>query len=88
MDIKPRIALLVTLALVIVGCSSEGTVDGPVLTSPAQLFGLSGGMDAEVKGVLVFDESSGCLLMELEGIQYPIVWPAGTSGRTTPQRSC
>ena len=59
-------------------------VDGPVLTSSRQLFGPSGGMDAEVTGVLSFDESTECLLMEFEGVQYPIVWPAGTSWRDDP----
>lgn len=77
-------ALLVTLAMVIAGCSSTGAIDGPVLTSPAQLFGPSGGMDAEVTGVLLFDESTNCLLMELEGVQYPLVWPAGTRWQEDP----
>ena len=88
MYMKLRIPLLVTVALVIVGCSSEGTVDGPVLASPAQLFGPSGGMAAGVTGVLVFDDSTNCLLMELEGVQYPLVWPAGTRWQEDPRWSC
>jgi len=70
--------------MVIAGCSSTGAIDGPVLTSPAQLLGQSGGMDAEVTGVLVFDEPTNCLLMELEGVQYPLVWPAGTRWQEDP----
>ncbi|HUG07354.1 MAG TPA: hypothetical protein VMP13_00425 [Acidimicrobiia bacterium] len=81
---KLRIALLVTVAMVIAGCSSAGAIDGPVLTSPAQLFGPSGGMAAEVTGVLLLDESTNCLLMELEGVQYPLVWPAGTGWQDDP----
>ena len=70
--------------MVIAGCSSTGAIDGPVLTSPAQLFGPSGGMAAEVTGVLIFDESTNCLLMELEGVKYPLVWPAGTRWQEDP----
>lgn len=72
------------VALVIVGCSSTGAIDGPVLTSPAQFFGPPDGMAAEVTGVLLFDESANCLLLELEGVQYPIVWPAGTRWQEDP----
>ena len=75
---KRRVSLVVMVAVALAGCSSTGSIDGPVLTSPAQLFGPSGGMAAEVTGVLLFDESTNCLLMELEGVQYPLVWPAGT----------
>ena len=41
-------------------------------------------MAAEVTGVLLFDESTNCLLMELEGVQYPLVWPAGTRWQENP----
>jgi hypothetical protein len=72
------------VAVALAGCSSTGSIDGPVLTSPAQLFGPSGGMAAEVTGVLLFDESTICLLMELESVQYPLVWPAGTRWQEDP----
>ena len=72
------------LAVVAAGCSSTGTVDGPVLTSRSELFGPSGGMAAEVTGVLVYDEPSNCLLMELEDVRYPLVWPAGTRWQDDP----
>lgn len=68
----------------VAGCSSTGTVDGPVLTSSAQLFGPSAGMAAEVTGVIIMDESIGCLLMELESVRYPVVWPAGTRWQGDP----
>lgn len=77
-------ALLVTVAMVIAGCSSTGAIEGPVLTSPTQLLGPSGGMAAEVTGVLLFDEPTNCLLMELEGVRYPLVWPAGTRWQEDP----
>lgn len=80
---KRWIPAFATLALIAAGCSSTGTVDGPVLTSRSELFG-SGGMGAEVTGVLVYDGASGCLLMELEGVQYPVVWPAGTRWQDDP----
>ncbi|HET7847157.1 MAG TPA: hypothetical protein VFL72_06650, partial [Acidimicrobiia bacterium] len=49
-----------------------------------QLLGQSGGMAAEVKGVLVFDEPTNCLLVELEGVRYPLVWPAGARWQEDP----
>lgn len=70
--------------MIVTGCSSTGAVDGPVLTSRSELFGPSGGMAAEVTGVLVYDESANCLLMELEGVEYPVVWPAGTRWQEDP----
>lgn len=76
-SVKIGFSFIGVLGLIVAGCSSTGGVDGPVLTSPAELFGASGGMAAEVTGVLVYDESANCLLMELEGVQYPLVWPGG-----------
>jgi len=70
--------------MILAACSSTGAVDGPVLTSPAELLGPSGGMTAEVTGVLIYDESTNCLLMELEDVQYPLVWPAGTRWQEDP----
>lgn len=81
---KHRIALLVAVALAIVGCTSEGAVDGPVLTSPSQIFGPSDGMAAEVTGSVVFDDSANCLHLELEEIKYPVIWPAGTRWQQDP----
>lgn len=78
------ISAFVGLAVVVAGCSSMGTVDGPVLTSRSELFGPSGGMAAEVTGVLIHDETSDCLLMELEEVRYPLVWPAGTRWQEDP----
>lgn len=77
-------AVPLTVALVIAGCSSPGGVDGPVLVSRSEPFGPSGGMAAEVTGVLFYDESTNCLLMELEDVQYPLVWPAGTRWQEDP----
>jgi Rieske Fe-S protein len=39
-----------------------------------------GGLAALVSGVLAYDEAQDCLLLELERIRYPVVWPAGTVG--------
>ena len=78
MSVKRGLSLLGILAVIVAGCSSTGSLDGPVLTSPAELLGPSGGMAAEVTGVLISDESTNCLLIELEDVQYPLVWPAGT----------
>lgn len=41
-------------------------------------------MAAEVTGVITIDESTECLLMELEGVRYPVVWPAGTRWQKGP----
>lgn len=84
MTMKPWISALGALAIVAAGCSSTGTVDGPVLTSRSELFGPSGGMTGEVTGVLVYDESSNCLLIELEEVLYPPVWPSGTRWQDDP----
>jgi hypothetical protein len=37
-------------------------------------------MAAEVRGSVTYDATQDCFLLELEGIQYPVVWPAGTVG--------
>jgi hypothetical protein len=84
MSVKRRISFFGMLAVIVAGCSSTGAIDGPVLTSPAELFGPSGGMTPEVTGVLVYDESANCLLMELEEVQYPLIWPAGTRWQEEP----
>jgi hypothetical protein len=59
-----------------------GRVDGPVLISPHPESGVFEGMAAEVKGTIVLE--AGCLLMELEGIRYPLVWPFGTTWQPDP----
>ncbi|HSQ38157.1 MAG TPA: hypothetical protein VLS92_09730 [Acidimicrobiia bacterium] len=42
-------------------------------------------MDALIRGTVVFDEGSGCLLLEFEGGgRLPVVWPAGASWRADP----
>jgi len=80
-----RLLLVATLVTTLVACSGSGRVDGPVLSSPRPpLFG-GGGMDADIRGTVVFDEGSGCLLLELEnGDRLPVVWPAGASWRADP----
>jgi hypothetical protein len=41
-------------------------------------------MDADVWGTLVLDGETGCLLLQQEGIGYPVVWPAGASWEPVP----
>lgn len=41
-------------------------------------------MAAEVIAVLTYDESTSCLLMELEDVQYPLFWPAGGRWQEDP----
>jgi len=42
-------------------------------------------MEALIRGTVVFDEGSGCVLLELEGEhRLPVVWPAGASWRPDP----
>ena len=62
MIMKRWIPVLGALAV----AAGTGSVDGPVLTSRSELFGPSGGMTAEI---LVYDESSDCLLIEMEEVQ-------------------
>lgn len=78
----PRFRLVVAMTLLIAGCSSAGTVAGPVLSSPRPaLFG-AGGMDAVLEGTLAFDGD--CLHLMHEDIEYPVVWPAGTAWQPEP----
>ena len=63
--------------------STEGHIDGPVFTSPPPPLGEREGMAARVMGTIDLDDR-GCLVLELEGIRYPIVWPAGTSWQPDP----
>ena len=88
MNVKRGLSLLGILAVVVAGCSSTGFLDGPVITSPAELLGPSGGMDAEVTGVLIYDESINCLLIDwkMSGIHSSGRRERG--GRKTLQQSC
>jgi hypothetical protein len=61
-----------------------GRVDGPVLVSPLPDSDELEGMAAEVKGTVLYDDATGCLLLDLEDARYPLVWPGGTSWRTDP----
>lgn len=61
-----------------------GRIDGPLLVSPLPDSDVLEGMAAEVKGTVLFDDATGCLLLELEDVRYPLVWPGGTSWRTDP----
>ena len=72
---------MATLVTSLASCSGSGRVDGPVLTSPPPPLIGGGGLDAEVRGAVKFDENTGCLFLELEDIRYPVVWPAGASWR-------
>ena len=80
-----RWMLGVSLAVLLAGCSSSGHIDGPVLTSKRPpLLGGAGGMDAIVSGTVVFDDLSGCLLLESGDTRHPVVWPAGASWEPDP----
>lgn len=77
-----RGSLAVALALILGGCSSAGSVDGPVLSSPRPaLFG-GGGMDAVLEGTLAFDGD--CLHLTQDDTSYPVVWPSGAVWRPDP----
>jgi len=73
--------LIATLATIFVSCSDSGAVDGPVLTSPRPPSIGGGGMEALIRGTMVFDKNTGCLFLERDDIQYPVVWPHGASWR-------
>jgi hypothetical protein len=57
--------------------SNTGSVDGPVLVSPASK--TNDGMGAEVRGEVSLDTVTGCMRLEYEGAEYPVVWPHGTA---------
>lgn len=63
--------------------STEGQIDGPVFTSPPPPPGERAGMAARVMGTIALDDR-GCLVLELEGVRYAIVWPVGTSWQPDP----
>ena len=68
----------------VVPSSGSGSVDGPVLTSP-QPDGRFGGMDGIVRGIVVFDESAGCLYLGSSSEnRKAVVWPAGASWQADP----
>ncbi len=73
------VAVLALLASSVTGCGVGGGVDGPVLTSG---FGGGSGLDAQVQGTVVLDAD--CVLLELEGTRYPVVWPRGTRWQPEP----
>jgi hypothetical protein len=62
---------------------TTGQIDGPVFASPSPPPGERVGMTARVMGTITIDDRD-CLMLELEGIEYPIVWPAGTSWQPDP----
>ncbi len=80
-----RFAVVVTIAVLVAGCASDGTIDGPVLTSgrPA-MFGPSGGMAAIVTGTLAYDEESACLHLVQQDVAYAVVWPFGAAWQSDP----
>jgi hypothetical protein len=41
-------------------------------------------MAAEVKGIVVYHAESECRRLELEGVQYPVVWPHATRWQQSP----
>ena len=75
--------LAVVLLFTVAACSSEGRIEGAVLTSPRPALDQDG-MSAQVLGTVVYDEVAGCLYLELEGVRYPVVWPAGTRWQDDP----
>lgn len=79
-----RLPILLVLALVAVACSESVNEGSPVLTSPPAPEGPLEGMGAEVTGVVVYDDTTGCVQIELEGTTYPVIWPAGTTWQEEP----
>ena len=63
----------VATLLVVSGCS--GSVDGPVIEGNRR----SGGTEAEVLGVVVFEGNCIYLHQAEFDTRYPVVWPHGTS---------
>lgn len=77
-DVNTENVVLATSLTTTGAASSEGRVDGPVLTSPPPPSGERAGMGAQVMGTVLLDDR-GCLVLELEGVRYAVLWPAGTS---------
>ena len=76
--------LVGALLIVIVACSGDGKVNGPVLSSPRQPLIGGGGMDAIVGGEVVFDENAACLFLGRGEHQVPVVRPHGAEWQTDP----
>ena len=66
-----------SLLLSACGAVASSAVDGPVMRYPNRTFS-SGGMAAEIAGVL--DLENGCLYLVPDEVadRYPILWPKGT----------
>lgn len=91
---KFRAASVATVLLLTAACAGNGArdagSDGEVSDALVVDAGTSGeatvfahptqrdadGMDAEITGVL--DVEDGCFVLQLEGLAYPVLWPAGT----------
>ena len=82
---RPDILDSISVSVVLGESLALGGVDGPVLTSPPpdRRFG---GMDGIVRGIVVFDESTGCLYLGSHRSENrkPVVWPAGASWQADP----
>ncbi len=72
--------LIAVLAIILTSCSGNGDIDGPVLTSPRSPLTGGGGFDAQIGGVLSYDENTGCLLLS----NNPVIWPHGASWQADP----
>lgn len=79
---RAGVSLMVAMALTIAGCSSAGSVDGPVLTSPRPAVFGGGGMAAILEGTLTFEDD--CLHLIQGDIEYPVVWPSGAAWQPDP----
>ncbi len=65
--------------------SQVDVIDDPVLTSPPPPWeGAWDELKARIEGILIFDESSGCLYLGIGDKRYPVVWPAGASWQADP----
>jgi hypothetical protein len=40
--------------------------------------------DAEIVGVVVFEEATGCVVLERDEYVYPVLWPEGTNAQRDP----
>lgn len=78
---RPQACALVLATLLVAGCG-ESSIDEQTVGEDIQMFVHrrlpieNGGQDALVEGTLTV--ANGCVLLEQDGIRYPVVWPVGT----------
>jgi hypothetical protein len=89
-----RLALALALAFVLLlaacgeGDPAAEPVDGgsPLPLPTQEPSDSADEMLAEIRGVVEFEEDTGCVVIVVEDYRYPVIWPTGTAAQRDPFR--